>query len=332
MDSYQTSSSQALATVSPLPSDLEGVNMPIEIWPNFFIVGAVKCGTTSLWAQLKEHPEVFFPRLKEPYFFQSKPPDPKTGPGKLDYEYIGNQAGYLKLFKAARGYAAIGEASPTYLCDENAPRSIQRACPGAKIIAILRDPVIRAHSHFLMHRRLGKEPLPDFCGAIKADLDGEDRDDRFFSNRLYVQMGLYSEQVRRYIDTFGREHVLVLLLDELARDPLATMKMVTDLLGIRPIEVKTAAGNANNSYRMPRRGFRSPFLMAHRVYRDGGIERLVPAFVKQWLRGSSLLYETKKPQLDMESRRLLQKIFDPDIVKLEVLLGRELPELRKSWM
>lgn len=304
--------------------------MSDRIWPNFFIVGAVKCGTTSLWEHLKGHPQIFFPTLKEPYFFQSKLPDPRIT-SKLAYEYIGQQEKYLKLFSSARGYAAVGEASPTYLCDEEAPRKIKEASPNARIIAILRDPILRAHSHFLMHRRAGKESIPNFYDALKADLAQLGQDSRYFGNRLYVEMGLYYEQTKRYIDTFGRGRVSVLLLDDLSINPSGTMNRITEHLGIEPFQTNHTWRSGSNQFKMPRPGLRSAFRVAHRVLKNEKVERVIPGFVNEWLRSSPLLYERRRPFLDAESQRLLQEIFEPDVNKLEDLLERKLPELRKSW-
>jgi hypothetical protein len=305
--------------------------MSDRIWPNFFIVGAVKCGTTSLWEHLQGHPQVFFPAMKEPYYFQSKLPDPRLT-AKFSYEFIGQQEKYLDLYTSAQGYTAVGDASPTYLCDEQSPGRIREACPNARIIAILRDPILRAHSHYLMHRRLGKESIPRFYDALKADLAQLGQDSRYFGNRLYVEMGLYYKQVKRYLDTFGQDRVLILLLNDLSRNPTTTMNKVTEHLGVVPFDLDHVWKSESNQFRMPRPGLRAIFRMAHRTLRNERVEKVIPGYVNEWLRSSSFLYERKKPAMDAASQRLLQELFDPDVRKLEDLLGRKLPELRKSWI
>jgi hypothetical protein len=119
------------------------------IWPNFYIVGAPKCGTTSLYEYLKPHPQVFFPNIKEQNFF-STPPPPNAQ--LFDLRYCGSSEEYQLLYQGAEKFDAIGDASPSYLWDENACRRIHAACPKAKIIIILRDPAARAYSHFLSTR------------------------------------------------------------------------------------------------------------------------------------------------------------------------------------
>jgi hypothetical protein len=303
-----------------------------ELWPSFFVVGATKCGTTTLWAHLKRHPKVFLPEMKEPHYFLSQGPKPEDEKKEIPH-CVANLAKYRALFKNANSDMAIGDCSPTYLWDKASAQKIYQVRPDAKIIAILRDPVLRAHSQFLMHRKLGGEPLNDFYAALQADIkEMEDPARRFFGQRLYIEMGLFHAQLQRYIDAFGRANVLVLTLDQLASNADATLKIMTDHLGISALEpVSDASEEKSNSYKMPRPGFRGAFRVLHRVFTRERREKWLPESVNAWLRSSSFLYSTEKPPLDSESRRLLQQIYDPEISRLEQLLGRRFPELRKSW-
>jgi hypothetical protein len=302
--------------------------MPDQIWPNFFIVGAMKSGTTSLWAHLKKHPQVFFPDLKEPNFFQSREPDPKTA-RKLNYEFcIGNEEKYLSLFSDARGYDAIGDASPTYLWDENAPTRIREVCPHARIIIILRDPISRAQSHYLMNLRDGMESYRTFEKAIEKDKSNTNIG--YFGKHLYVEMGLYYEPVKRYVDTFGQDRVLVVLLDDLMKDPLGTMLRVTNHLGIKPLDAAgEELGEAINAFKMPR--FAATYRFVTRVFPRKTREKIIPSFVHDWLASTPMLYNAHKPKLGADLRQKLQEVYEPNLVKLEGLLGRKMPELRKSW-
>src|SRR5690242_1471908 len=104
-------------------------------WPNFFIVGAASCGTTSLYTYLKQHPAVFLPALKEPHYFAQLCP---AWDQRYLFTYVTEEKDYLALFSKAVGFKAIGEASPSYLwCPEAAAR-IHGVAPRAKIIALLR--------------------------------------------------------------------------------------------------------------------------------------------------------------------------------------------------
>lgn len=296
------------------------------IWPNFFIAGAAKCGTTALYAVLKKHPQVFLPEMKETNYFASAPPPPEVN----EIDCAGDFAGYQRLYQGAEGFAAVGDSSPSYLWNEGAAERIHNVSPQAKIVIILRDPVVRAHSAYLMNLRSGAEPKSaTFWEALQRD--AARREKGWWIARLYVELGLYHDQVRRYLNVFGRKQTHILLFDDLKNDPAAAYRGIAQHLGIAPDGFRLdELSELHNAYRMPRS------LAVYRLL-TGSVSRqlrhkLLPASVQDWLRHSPLLYGSRKPSLDDESRRYLQEIFDPDINSLEELLGRKLPELRKSWV
>jgi len=299
------------------------------VWPNFFIVGAPKCGTTSLYAHLKRHPQVFLPDMKEPHFFVTDRPPSRDVSRARRLTCVGNQDKYLRLYEAAVGIPAIGDASSTYLWDPNAAERIREICPLARIVICLRDPVVRAHSHFLMNRRIGMESLPTFERAIQADLTI--RDHRFWGGRLYIEFGRYHEQVRRYLETFGRDQILIVLFDELTKLPQVVLARVTRHLGIRSLPAEEGElSKAHNPFRMPRFGAMYRFV-THRISPELR-RRVLPDRLRAWLGNNSVLYSAEKPLLDLPTRKVLQEIYDPDIAALEALLARPLPELRESWV
>lgn len=297
-----------------------------SIWPNFFIVGAAKCGTTSLYAELYKHPQVFLPEMKEPNFFASAAPPPGIDAKDCASDF----AGYQRLYRGSENFAAVGDASPSYLWDEPSAERIHKVCPQARIIIILRDPVMRAHSAYLMNLLRGAEPASaSFLEALRRDAARQEKG--WWVARLYVELGLYHDQVRRFFDVFGREQTHILFFDDLTNDPVAAYRGIAHHLGITPDNFRAEeVSKAHNAYRMPRSS------AAYRLL-TGSISAklrnaLLPASVQNWLRHSPLLYSRRKPPLDDESRQYLQKIYDPDITRLEELLGRKLPELRKSWV
>lgn len=300
-----------------------------SIYPNFFVIGAMKAGTTSLYEHLRKHPQVFLPGLKEPHYFSDcVPPSHIRYEVARDYYCSRNRGEYLRLYEGAMDFPAIGDASPSYLWDEKAPRRIHAECPRAKIIVILRDPVLRAHSQYLMNLLSGAESLP-FPQALREDSARQNR--TWWTARLYVDLGLYHAQLRRYLDLFGIDNVLVLLFDDLKRNPEELFSRVARHIGINPLAPSpTDLSEAHNSYRMPRAyGF---YWFARRAISRDLRRRILPASVQNWLRYSPLLYGRKKPPLDPESRRILQDIYDPEVSAVENLLGRKMPELRKSWV
>lgn len=284
-------------------------------WPNFFAVGPPKAGTTSLYAHLKSHPQVFLPEVKEPNYFSTRP--------SISLEE------YRRLYLKAASFRAIGDMSPFYLWDENAPRNIHAVSPDAKIIIVLRDPVARAYSHFLMYQRTGVDPETSFERALRRH---DNHDDRLReATREYVELGMYCSQVQRYFDVFGPDRVLILLFDDLSRNPRELFAKVAVHIGIDPQPLEKAnVEEVRNSFRTPRFGPLYRRLQASRARK--ALMRSLPERAQTWLRESSVLYAPgKRPALDDGSRRMLQEIYDPEICRLEKLLGREIPELRKSW-
>ncbi|MEL5847874.1 MAG: sulfotransferase [Candidatus Igneacidithiobacillus chanchocoensis] len=296
-----------------------------DIWPNFFIVGTVKGGTTSLYRYLQGHPQVFLPDFKEPHFFSRMVPVKE----RLHLvEFVDNEEEYLQLYQTAKDCQAIGDASTSNLWCSEAAQRIYQKIPDAKIIILLRDPIARAHSHYLMDYREGvnnkdftvKMLEEDFCCARKG----------FGISYLYIDLGLYYEQVNRYIETFGKDNELVLPSRELFEDPQTIVKQVASFL-----KIDAAAFNpevfdtAHNSFKAPR-GAWSRRVAGHPWARWIGYH-LLSRRLQWWLYQHLILKAADKPKIDPEVQHYLKEIFDPDITKLEHLLGKKIPSLRDSW-
>lgn len=199
--------------------------------PNFLIIGAQKAGTTALYAYLRRHPDITGPSWKEVSFF--------------DRHYVRGEAWYRGNFpNALRARGLIGEASPSYLFHPLAPRRASALVPGAKLIALVRNPVDRAFSHYQHEVALRREPL-SFEEALAAEderLRGEEAkiraDPAYFSqawwNYTYRARGRYAEQLERWLTFFPREHLLVLPSDELLAQPARVHARVLDFLGAAP--------------------------------------------------------------------------------------------------
>lgn len=187
--------------------------------PNFLIIGANKAGTSSLWAYLKQHFSIYMSPIKEPMFF--------TTEGKvLDIDRPGNEIvlkgatnnieNYLSLFEGVSNEKAIGEASTAYLHNPVAAGRIKHYIPHAKLIALLRDPVERAYSNYLMYVRWGLETL-DFAQAIKEE---ETRIRNNWPNGWhYVSLGFYYERLKRYFELFKQSQIKVYLYEEWNSEP-----------------------------------------------------------------------------------------------------------------
>jgi len=144
-------------------------------WPDFFIVGAPKAGTTALHAALSGHPGLFLSRIKEPkYFLCAQAPPPRSehrGPGDAHSrrEWVWRTTDYQRLFDEAPESTLRGESTPFYLASHDALIGIRTTVPHARLIAVLRDPVDRAYSNWMHLRSDGLEPEPDFLRALAAE-------------------------------------------------------------------------------------------------------------------------------------------------------------------
>ncbi|MFL6021612.1 MAG: sulfotransferase family protein [Gaiellaceae bacterium] len=195
--------------------------------PNFLILGAQKAGTTALYAYLRWHPQITGPSFKEVSFF--------------DRHYARGERWY-RAHMPARRRPFVGEASPSYLFHPLAPQRVAQLLPNARLIALLRNPVDRAFSHYQHEVSLGREPLT-FEQAIereetrmRGELERMLADPAYFSepwwNYTYVARGRYAEQLARWFEAFPREQLLVLLTEELAQDTPAAYRRVLDFLGV----------------------------------------------------------------------------------------------------
>ena len=198
------------------------------VLPNFFIAGAARAATTSLWEYLRQHPDIYMPpvfELKEPSFF-------------CDSYGIKDWKEYLALFTEGRGRPMVGEASGPYLTSPESPGRIHDAFPHARFIISLRNPAERAFSKYKWMRANGFESAASFEEALKLEPGRASSEDfrknngQYFYNFLYFQSGRYAEQVRRFFDTFGRERVKVLIFEEWTRQPLDAVREIFSFLGV----------------------------------------------------------------------------------------------------
>jgi hypothetical protein len=200
--------------------------------PEFFIVGAPKCGTTAMTDYLGQHPEIGMCRNKETQYFATDMRQRfavKKGDARRSPE------GYLGLFADVQDRKRLGEASVWYLYSAAAPAGIERFCARSRIIAMLRNPVDMIpslHSEFVYN---GIEPEEDLERALALDADRERRGaPPGFPPRSYRSAVSYAEQLRRYFDVFGRERVHVILYDDFSRRPADIYRETCEFLDVDP--------------------------------------------------------------------------------------------------
>lgn len=204
--------------------------------PDFFIVGPPKTGTTSLYEMLRRRPQIYLPSVKEPMFLASDM-QPRAGyetePRELQYPNTFDD--YLALFDDAAPEQRVGEASTFYLWSHTAAGHIAELQPGARMIAILREPASLLRSLHMMFLRWGVEAQQDLRTAMS--LESARREGREIPRRSHRPQLLqysdhvrYMDQLQRYRDRFAPEQLLVLIYDDFRRDNDATVRRVLDFL------------------------------------------------------------------------------------------------------
>ena len=289
--------------------------------PDTFIVGTFKAGTSTMWRELDQHPQVFMSEVKEPMFFGQD----------LSARYRRmTEDEYLALFKDARDDQRAGEASPWYLYSSTSAREIKEFSPEARIIVMLRNPVdvmYSQHSQLVYNLR---EDLTDFADALAAE------DDRAAGNRipadalrpealLYRRSVRFPEQVSRYLDRFGRERVHFIVFEDLAGDPAGVYRSALQFLEVDPsFEIDHRVENANRTprSRMVQRLVFAPPKPLRSMY---GRLRTMPVMHRVRDRiARSNVEGVKRQPMDAQLRRELTAEFAPQVEELGKLIGRDL--------
>ncbi len=209
----------------------------LALFPDFFIAGPQRTGTTWLHANLREHPEVFLAEPKELFFFSrlKTPEHPRFESAEL--------AWYLSFFREPlwrwalkQGFCLLyhrrpyrprirGEATASYAAlDPDVIDEVRALNPRLKVILMIRDPVERAWSHAM--KDLVRNPGRSFSEVSEQEFE------RFFSDPYQVRCARYREQIENWQQRFGSERVFVGLFDDIARRPLEFMQEVCEFLGI----------------------------------------------------------------------------------------------------
>ena len=204
--------------------------------PDFLIIGAPKAGTTALHAALATHPGLYMSPVKEPKFFLTDGPPPSRGGGPGDIqtwrEHVWRREDYEALFAGAAAGQLRAESTPFYLYDGAAQRRIRDLIPDVRMIAMLRDPVERAHSNWAHLWSAGLDPIGDFVTACA------DEDRRVAAGWAqfwhYTRLGRYGEQLEHLYQVFPAEQVLVLRYRDLVDAPAATLDRICTFLGVEP--------------------------------------------------------------------------------------------------
>jgi len=288
--------------------------------PNFFILGAPKCGTTSLWWWLRAHPAIFMSHVKEPNFFNS---GDKLG--------ISNLTDYEELFRDARvSHAGVGEASSWYLSSPVAVQNILQYQPEARFIVLLRNPIemaVAVHSEMLIS---GLENVAAFPTAWGLQGDrGEGRRIPVFSWRhrcfLYGDVCLLGAQLQRLLAVAKGNRVLPILLDDIRENPRREYLKILAFLGVADHgRTGFPAENTARTLRWPWLA-RSQFVIwqvKRKLHINDFCLNLLSAV------SARNVVAAERPDLDLDTRDELNEYFARDVDLLGRLIGRDLG----SWV
>ncbi len=289
--------------------------------PDFFIVGAFKAGTTALYEYLRAHPQIFMSVPKEPmYFGRDLTPRYRR---MTEEEYLG-------LFREARPDQRAGEASPWYLYSTAAPAEINGFAPDGRVIIMLRNPVdvmYAQHSQLVFNQR---EDLTDFAAALDAEEDRRRGEripaDAIRPEALYYRRSVrFPEQVRRYLDVFGRTRVDFVVFDDLVADPRLVYRSALEFLGVDAThEVDLSVYNPNRQARSGRiqRAIFAPPPALRGVF--GRLRRLPLAHRLRDALVSANSSRAARRTMDPALRAGLTAEFAPQVAELGELIGRDL--------
>lgn len=288
-----------------------------QTYPHFLIVGAAKCGTTSVYNYLRQHPDIFMPEWKEPAYFS-----PAAAGGIQDL------AAYSALFKQARPNQIRGEASVSYLA---AAESAQRICEelgkDTKIIIFLRHPVDMAYSLWGHQVREGFETL-DFKSALAAEAERlqKNEDQRlgysWVYDYAYKYRADYMPQIARYDERFGKDKVKIFIFEEFFKDDLPLFDELCAFLGVktgfRPLATRHNVAGTVHSRKL------RTLLVEPSVLKNF-LKLITPNSFRQRLRQKLENINRKDaplPPIDPTIRYNLYQKFKPGITALESRLNR----------
>lgn len=285
--------------------------MKRTIKPNFVVVGAQKCGTTSIYNYLNENPAVFVPHVKETNFFSDSNLFDK---GKAYY--------LSKYFNSNNRYKIVGEVCPAYLSNLNAPERIYKTFGKIKIVIILRNPIDRAYSNFIM-RRARQQEQRSFEEAVNSEIEvlnglGNEERVEISPGNDYLYNSLYARHIRPYIDLFGFDSICFLSFDKLCMDSRRFMDELYDFLGCK--QNVTNAHNKKYNVASRARSTRLELLIRNDFRFKSYLKSIIPSSLKNRIIDWNSLPIQKDP-IPEKTRQKLDLFFRDENYRLAKMLN-----------
>lgn len=286
--------------------------------PNFMIIGVQKCGTTSLHHYLSEHPDIFLPEIKETKFFA------------MDERYEKGLAWYEQdHFSGVQGEKAVGEIDPDYIFH---PQALERMANDLdtkemKFILVLRNPVDRAFSQYLMSFRRGLETLT-FMDALKAENERVDQDYFHMQHFSYTTRGLYTQQIERFHKYFPEASLKILFVEDLKADPLKFVQDVFAFLNVDPDFIPAKVQKRFHKATIPKNAWLMQRMQRQDTIEKRILKKLLPSDKMRnriyWFLKRNNLQDNNDLSLQSSERKWLQEYFAEEVRTLSQLTSRNL--------
>jgi len=293
--------------------------------PTFIGVGPARCGTTSVYHYLKQHPQVFMSAKKEMNFFSYQRGRSEIDAGRADlHDPVTSWGEYQELFGHAGAARAAGEISPSYFWWPGVAEGIHRTLPEARIFCILRNPIDRAYSSYRMHVDNGGETRT-FDQVVKDELKTPTQYP-WAAGNYYVRIGFYARHLAPFVALFRPHKLKICFYDDLESSPARFMRELFEFIGVDPDFVVDTSSRFNTL------GVRR-MEQALQARRLGGllkqIRRVVPqALYHRMYRSysASAAARHRVPPMPAEIRARLIDAYAEDLRALEQLSGRDLSQ------
>lgn len=292
-------------------------------YPEFYVVGAPKCGTTSLYEYLRQHPAIFLPETKEPHYFGND----------LNWRSrVVPQDRYAALYADAPQTAHAGDMSVFYLVSTSAAHEIHAVRPDAQIVIMLRDPLKMLPSLHAQALKTGDEILTDLAAAMDAEprrragnVEIAQDNPGVMEMLYYSTIARYAEQVQRYFDVFGRDAIMVILFEDFVADTLGCVRRVFNHIGVDPaFEPVLERHNEGRTIRNVTlwRALKHPPPALRQAWR-----RLMPRRIRGAVlhkANNAVMAKGSAGALDDAVEARIADLYREDVAALEVLIGRDL--------
>ena len=278
-----------------------------------FIVGAPKCATTTIHGFLDSCEGIFMSHPKELNYFSAA--SIRQQSLYYDEDIIDSEKSYNEIFKSASESQILGESSVSYFYYDSVPAKIYEYNPASKIVIVLRNPIERAYSHYLMDSRLG------YCSKKLVEIVRNPNNNPLHYQQ-YIKISQYTKQVTRYLKTFGSDNVHLIIQERFRNNPEKELQKLCQFLNISFPE---SSYNliSKNVFKLPRNS------VVAGIYKNIYVRRIMRSFLPDALNGQlkKLFFRVgPKPVLDKNLHSILSSLFKKDIATVESIIGHKIEE------